>query len=128
MSARTFARRFKQETSTTPHRWLTHPRILSAQQLLEKSDRPIDWIAESVGLQRAATLREHFRRMLETTPTAYRRAFFVTGRPRPIPRQHRRPDLRDYRETVMDRIATAAVETERPSVNDFRPWLIRDTA
>jgi transcriptional regulator GlxA family with amidase domain len=69
MSARTFARRFKQETGTTPHRWLTHQRILSAQQLLEKSDRPIDWIAESVGLQTAATLREHFRRMLKTTPT-----------------------------------------------------------
>ena len=50
MSARTFARRFKQETGTTPHRWLTHQRILSAQQLLEKSDRPIDWIAESIAL------------------------------------------------------------------------------
>jgi len=76
MSARTFARRFKQETGTTPHRWLTHQRILNAQQLLEKSDQPIDWIAESVGLQTAATLREHFRRILKTTPTAYRRAFF----------------------------------------------------
>jgi transcriptional regulator GlxA family with amidase domain len=63
------------------HRWLTHQRILSAQQLLENSDRPIDWIAESVGLQTAATLRQHFRRILKTTPTAYRRAFFVTGRP-----------------------------------------------
>ena len=81
MSARTFARRFRQETGTTPHRWLTHQRILSAQQLLERSDRPVDRIAESVGLQTAATLREHFRRMLKTTPTAYRRAFFVTARP-----------------------------------------------
>jgi AraC family transcriptional activator FtrA len=81
MSARTFARRFKQETGTTPHRWLLHQRILSAQQLLERSDRPIDWIAASVGLQRAATLREHFRRMLKTTPSAYRRAFFVAGQP-----------------------------------------------
>jgi AraC family transcriptional regulator, transcriptional activator FtrA len=79
MSARTFARRFKQETGTTPYRWLMHQRILSAQQLLEKSDRPIDWIAESVGLHTAATLREYFRRMLKTTPTAYRRAFVVSG-------------------------------------------------
>jgi transcriptional regulator GlxA family with amidase domain len=69
--------------NSIPHRWLTHQRILSAQQLLEKSDRPIDWIAESVGLQTAATLREHFRRILKTTPTAYRRAFFVTARPGP---------------------------------------------
>jgi AraC family transcriptional activator FtrA len=81
MSARTFARRFKQETGTTPHRWLTHQRILRAQQLLEKSDQPVDAIAESVGLQTAATLREHFRRILKTTPTAYRRAFSVTARP-----------------------------------------------
>jgi transcriptional regulator GlxA family with amidase domain len=83
MSARTFARRFKQETGTTPHRWLTHQRILSAQQLLEKSSRSIDSIAESVGLQTGATLREHFRRILKTTPTAYRRAFFMTGTTRP---------------------------------------------
>jgi AraC family transcriptional activator FtrA len=80
MSPRTFARRFRQETGTTPHRWLTHQRILSAQQLLEKSDQSIDRIAESVGLQTSTTLREHFRRILKTTPTAYRRAFFVTGR------------------------------------------------
>jgi AraC family transcriptional activator FtrA len=81
MSGRTFARRFKRETGTTPHRWLTHQRILTAQRLLEQSDRPIDWIAESVGLQTAPTLRAHFRRILQTTPTAYRRAFFVRGRP-----------------------------------------------
>ena len=76
MSPRNFARRFKRETGTTPHRWLTHQRILAAQQLLERSNRSIEQIAESVGLQTAATLREHFRRRLQTTPTAYRRAFF----------------------------------------------------
>src|SRR5689334_14899325 len=75
MSSRNFARRFKQETGVTPHRWLVHQRTLAAQRLLEKSDRSIDQIAESVGLQTAATLREHFRRRLKTTPTAYRRAF-----------------------------------------------------
>ncbi len=78
MSPRNFARRFKQETGTTPHRWLTHQRILAAQRLLEKSDRSVERIAESVGLQTAATLREHFRRNLKTTPTAYRRAFCPT--------------------------------------------------
>jgi putative ABC transport system permease protein len=39
-----------------------------------------------VGLQTAGTLREHFRWMLKTTPTAYRRAFFVTGGPAASPR------------------------------------------
>jgi len=80
MSPRTFARRFKQATGTTPHRWVLHQRILAAQQLLEQSGRSIDRIAESVGLQTAATLREHFRRIVRTTPSAYRRAFFVSAR------------------------------------------------
>src|SRR5262249_9855705 len=56
MSPRNFARRFKQATGTTPHRWLVHQRILSAQRLLERSDRSIDRVAEAVGLQTPATL------------------------------------------------------------------------
>jgi AraC family transcriptional regulator, transcriptional activator FtrA len=75
MSPRTFARRFRAETGTTPHRWLVHQRVLAAQRLLETSDSSIDQVAEGVGLQTAATLRMHFRRALRTTPTAYRRRF-----------------------------------------------------
>jgi transcriptional regulator GlxA family with amidase domain len=45
---------------------------------LEKTDDGIDAIAESVGLQTAATLRQHFSRTLHTTPTAYRRRFSTT--------------------------------------------------
>jgi AraC family transcriptional regulator, transcriptional activator FtrA len=84
MSPRNFARRFKEATGTTPHRWLVHQRVLAAQRLLEQTGRSIDRIAESVGLQTAATLREHFRRTLKTTPTAYRRAFSVRARPVPL--------------------------------------------
>ena len=75
LSPRTFARRFRAETGTTPHRWLVHQRVLAAQRLLETSDASIDQVAEGVGLQTAATLRLHFRRALRTTPTAYRRRF-----------------------------------------------------
>jgi AraC family transcriptional regulator, transcriptional activator FtrA len=75
MSPRTFARRFRAVTGTTPHRWLVHQRVLAAQCLLETSDSSIDQVAEGVGLQTAATLRMHFRRALRTTPTAYRRRF-----------------------------------------------------
>ena len=75
MSPRTFARRFRAETGTTPHRWLVHQRVLAAQRLLETSAFSIDQVAEGVGLQTAATLRLHFRRTLRTTPTAYRRRF-----------------------------------------------------
>ena len=75
MSARTFARRFAQETGTTPLRWLTSQRILLAQQMLEDTDETVDAIAEHVGFGNAATLRHHFRAWRATTPDAYRRLF-----------------------------------------------------
>jgi AraC-like DNA-binding protein len=75
MSPRTFARRFIQETGTTPHRWLTCQRVLNAQRMLEITDDSIDVIAERVGFGTAATLRLHFRKLLDTSPLAYRRRF-----------------------------------------------------
>ncbi|MGA7558077.1 MAG: transcriptional regulator FtrA [Terriglobales bacterium] len=75
MSPRTFARRFGQETGTTPHKWLTYQRLLSAQRQLETTAASIDGIAESVGMGTAATLRQHFRQILGTSPGAYRRRF-----------------------------------------------------
>ena len=75
MSPRTFARQFLQQTGTTPHRWLTHQRLLEAQRRLEKSRASIDEIAAATGLETAATLRLHFRRALGVTPSAYRRRF-----------------------------------------------------
>jgi AraC family transcriptional regulator, transcriptional activator FtrA len=77
MSGRTFARRFHQETGTTPHQWLTHQRLIAAQRRLETTQESIDEVAEAVGLRTAATLRLHFRAMLGTTPTAYRRKFSI---------------------------------------------------
>jgi AraC family transcriptional activator FtrA len=75
MSGRTFARRFREQTGTTPHQWLTHQRLFAAQRRLETTEESIDQVAEAVGLQTAATLRQHFSRALRTTPTAYRRRF-----------------------------------------------------
>ena len=75
MSPRTFARRFQQETGTTPHRWLTGQRLLLAQRLLEGTDEPVDAIAASCGFGNGATLRHHFGRWLGTSPLAYRRTF-----------------------------------------------------
>lgn len=75
MSPRTFARRFRDETGTTPHAWVTSQRVLRAEQLLEQTDRPVEWIATEVGFGNAATLRHHFTRVRGLSPQAYRRRF-----------------------------------------------------
>ncbi len=75
VSPRTFARRFRAETGTTPLRWLHAQRVLEARRLLEESDLPVEDVAWRCGFGTAASLREHFRRATATTPTAYRRSF-----------------------------------------------------
>lgn len=75
VSPRTFARRFVEETGTTPNRWLTGQRVVAAQALLERTDLPIEAVATACGFGSAASLREHFARQTHTTPTAYRRTF-----------------------------------------------------
>jgi transcriptional regulator GlxA family with amidase domain len=75
VSPRTFARRFREETGTTPLQWLLAQRVLEARRLLEESDRPVEAVAWDCGFGTAASLRDHFRRATATTPTAYRRAF-----------------------------------------------------
>jgi transcriptional regulator GlxA family with amidase domain len=75
MSERTLARRFVQDTGTTPQRWLTGQRILLAQQLLEETDETVDYIAERCGFGNAMALRHHFRIWRQTTPHAYRTMF-----------------------------------------------------
>ena len=84
MSERTFARRFVQDTGTTPQRWLIGQRILLAQQLLEESDETVDAIADRAGFGNATALRHHFRAWRGTTPNAYRRLF--RGDPAAAPR------------------------------------------
>ncbi|MEU3946467.1 helix-turn-helix domain-containing protein [Streptomyces sp. NPDC029526] len=75
MSPRTFARRFQQETGTTPYRWVLGQRVLLAQRLLERTDDTVDAIAGRTGFGTAAALRHHFVRAVGTTPHAYRRTF-----------------------------------------------------
>ncbi len=75
VSPRTFARRFREETGGTPLQWLLSRRVLEARRLLEETDLDIEGVATRCGFGTASSLREHFRRATETTPTAYRRSF-----------------------------------------------------
>jgi AraC family transcriptional activator FtrA len=75
MSPRHFARRFRAVTGTTPHQWLLTQRVLYAQRLLERTDEPVELIARRVGFGTAQNLRQHFQRIVGTSPVAYRRTF-----------------------------------------------------
>jgi transcriptional regulator GlxA family with amidase domain len=75
MSPRTFARRFRQETGTSPVLWLTQQRILLARRMLEAGDDPVDTVAARCGFGTGAMLRHHFGRIVGTSPAAYRRTF-----------------------------------------------------
>lgn len=79
MSARTFARKFVEETGTTPMQWVTDQRVLFARRLLEETDLDIDSVAERSGFGTATLLRHHFRRIVGVTPTDYRRTFSCVG-------------------------------------------------
>jgi transcriptional regulator GlxA family with amidase domain len=75
MSPRTFARRFREVTGTTPYRWLLDQRLLLAEQLLEDTDLSVDEVARRAGLGGADTLRHHFTRRRRVAPAAFRRTF-----------------------------------------------------
>jgi transcriptional regulator GlxA family with amidase domain len=75
MSRRNFDRRFREITGTTPAAWLTHQRVLRAQQLLESTRLSVEEVARQCGFSSAAALRPHFRRLVGTVPAAYRATF-----------------------------------------------------
>jgi transcriptional regulator GlxA family with amidase domain len=81
MSPRSFARRFKATTGTTPHAWLLGQRLAAAEALLEDSDAPVEEIARLVGFGTAAGLREQFTRRRGVSPRAYRQTFRAGSRP-----------------------------------------------
>jgi len=75
MSRRNFDRRFREITGTAPATWLTHQRVLRAQQLLESTQLPVEEVARQCGFSSAAALRPHFRRLVGTIPSDYRATF-----------------------------------------------------
>jgi transcriptional regulator GlxA family with amidase domain len=79
LTRRTFDRRFREATGSSPMRWVLGQRILQAQRLLEDTDLSVDAVASQVGLSTGVTLRPHFRRVVGVSPQRYREAFRLTG-------------------------------------------------
>ena len=75
MSPRTFARRFRAETGTTPLQWLLTARIRRAQLLLETTGWSIERVATEAGFDSAVTFRQRFRQVAGVTPSDWRRSF-----------------------------------------------------
>jgi transcriptional regulator GlxA family with amidase domain len=74
-SVRSLNRRFRDQTGTTPLQWLLRARVRRAQVLLETTAHSVERIATTSGFGSATSLREHFRRIVATSPQVYRRAF-----------------------------------------------------
>lgn len=81
MSVRTFTRRFREETGSSPGRWLTVQRTERARLLLESTDMTIDQVARESGFGTAASLRLRLRGRLDVAPSAYRRTFRSAEQP-----------------------------------------------
>lgn len=75
MSPRTFARRFREQTGTTPVQWLLTARVRRAQELLETTSSQIDRIATAAGFESPVTFRARFQRVVGLSPLAYRTRF-----------------------------------------------------
>lgn len=78
-SPRTLNRRFREQTGTTPLRWLPRARLRRAQCLLETTDGGVEWIAGEVGFGSPTAFRERFKAVVGVSPQAYRRAFRGNG-------------------------------------------------
>ncbi|MEV4758668.1 helix-turn-helix domain-containing protein [Micromonospora sp. NPDC049559] len=75
MSTRSLNRHFREQTGTSPLQWLHRTRVRQAQHLLEATGHPVERIAAQVGYGSPTAFRERFKRVVGTSPQAYRNSF-----------------------------------------------------
>jgi AraC family transcriptional regulator len=73
LSSSHFARAFKQATGRPPHRWLLERRLEVAQDRLLNSQMSLQEIANACGFSDQSHLSRAFKRMVGTSPGAWRR-------------------------------------------------------
>ncbi|RJL30006.1 GlxA family transcriptional regulator [Bailinhaonella thermotolerans] len=81
LSERTFSRRFREQTGTTPLQWLLRARVRRAQYLLENTDHGVERVAARCGFGSPTAFRERFKRVTGVTPRSYRASFRTPAAP-----------------------------------------------
>ena len=74
LSVPQFERRFRRAFGTSPRQYLLRIRIEYASQLLVETDQTVSEIAQACGFFDHAHFSRSFRRLMNSTPTEYRRA------------------------------------------------------
>lgn len=77
ITARTFQRKFKQETGMTAIAYLQHYRVEKAKELLIYSSMPVEHISSEVGYEDSSYLRRIFKRQTNMSLNEYRKRFAV---------------------------------------------------
>lgn len=75
LEKRTFVRRFKKATGSTPIVYLQNLRIGKARTLLETTGRSFDTITYEVGYSDVSSFRRLFKKTTGLTPSGYRKRF-----------------------------------------------------
>jgi AraC family transcriptional regulator len=72
MSPYHFLRTFRQVVGMTPHQFVLRTRLHRAAVCLRRTDEPISTIAFDVGFEDLSTFNRRFRRVMGSSPSAYR--------------------------------------------------------
>ncbi|MEV6104810.1 GlxA family transcriptional regulator [Streptomyces sp. NPDC051940] len=75
LSPRQFARAFRDETGTTPGRYVDRVRVEAARRLLEDTGDGVEEVSRACGYGTPEAMRRAFLRTLGTSPAEYRRRF-----------------------------------------------------
>jgi AraC family transcriptional activator FtrA len=75
MSERSFLRHFRAQVGMGPMEWLRRERVAVAQQLLERSAKRLETVADEAGFGSVTALRTAFREIAGGPPTQHRRQF-----------------------------------------------------
>ncbi len=81
MSERSFLRKFKSTTGTTPARFVEAARVETAKRILEREGASVDRVAHKSGFGNAERMRRAFQRHLGIAPVDYRQRFYAPGKP-----------------------------------------------